>query len=140
MLYRRALNIDEHNFGLDHHTIARDYNNLSLLLKISGRCDEAEPYARRALEILERQLPDAHPWVQRARSNLVAIEVDLENMKDPVVFQPVSQFDLAVLGEQAHQSEGTNLWDLFDEEAKTRKRETSPLKSKLLGKLLGKKE
>ncbi len=139
-LYRRALQIDENNFGLEHHTIARDFNNLSLLLKISGRCDEAEPYARRALEILEGQLADSHPWVQRARSNLVAIEVDLESMKDSVLFQPKSEFELAVLGEQAHQTEGTNLWDLFDEEAKTRKREKNPLKSKLLGKLLGKKD
>jgi tetratricopeptide (TPR) repeat protein len=139
-LYRRALKIDEQNFGLDHHTIARDFNNLSLLLKITGRCEEAEPYARRALEILENKLPETHPWVQRARSNLVAIEVDLDSQKDPVVFQPASEFDLAVLGEQAHQSEGNNLWDLFDEEVKTRKQRQNPLRSKILSKLLRKKD
>lgn len=139
-LYRRALKIDEAHFGLEHHTIARDFNNLSLLLKTTGRCEEAEPYARRALEILENQLQENHPWVQRARSNLVAIEVDLDSQKDPVLFQPASEFDLAVLGEQAHQSEGNNLWDLFDEEVKTRNQRQNPLKAKLLGKLLRKKD
>ena len=138
-LYRRALKIDEHNFGLDHHTIARDYNNLSLLLKITGRCEEALPYARRALEILENRLSDDHPWVQRARSNLVAIEVDVDSHKEAVQFRPASEFDLAVLGEQAHQSEGHNLWDLFDEEVVTRKRQKSPLHSKLLGGFMRKK-
>ncbi len=139
-LYRRALKIDEHNFGLEHHTIARDYNNLALLLKVTGRYAEAAPCARRALEILEMQLPESHPWVQRARSNLVAIEVDQESKNEPVNLSAASEFDLAILGGQAHQSEGTNLWDLFDEEAQQRSHAQSPLKAKILSKLLKKKD
>ena len=139
MLYRRALKIDEKNFGLDHHTIARDYNNLSLLLKMAGRCEEAEPYARRALEILEAQLPQDHPWVQRAHSNLAAIEVDLEARDDPIVFQPSSEFDLAVRGTQGQQNASDSLWDLFDNEVETRSRQQNLLKGGILGKLRGKK-
>lgn len=139
-LYRRALRIDEHNFGLDHYTIARDYNNLALLLKLAGRTREAEPYARRALEILERNLRRGHPWVERARSNLAAIEADVESMQDPIVLQPVSEFDLAVLGEQANQTEATTLWDLFDEQAAARGRERSGLGLRLFDRLLRRRD
>lgn len=139
-LYRRALRIDEHNFGLDHFTIARDYNNLALLLKIAGRTREAEPCAKRALDILERNLQRGHPWVERARSNLAAIEADVESIKDPIMLEPVSADELAILGEQANQTEATSLWALFDEEVAARAKHRNPLRARLLDKLLRKRD
>ena len=51
-LYRRALAIDEKIFGLEHPDVARDLNNLALLLYLSNRIEEAEPLYRRMLNIL----------------------------------------------------------------------------------------
>src|SRR6516162_8512853 len=42
-LYRRALAIDEKSYGPEHPNIARNLNNLALLLKDTNRLSEAEP-------------------------------------------------------------------------------------------------
>ena len=52
-LYRRALEIDESNYGFDHPDVEIDLNNLAVLLKTMNRPEEAEPLYRRALEIDE---------------------------------------------------------------------------------------
>ena len=44
-----ALHIDELSFGNDHPNVARDLNNLALLLKDTNRLAEAEPLMRRDL-------------------------------------------------------------------------------------------
>jgi tetratricopeptide (TPR) repeat protein len=50
-LMRRALAIDEASYGSDHPDVARDLNNLALLLQATNRLAEAEPLMRRVVEI-----------------------------------------------------------------------------------------
>ena len=52
-LYRRALAIDEASLGKDHPAVARDLNNLAVLLGDTNRLSETEPLYRRALAINE---------------------------------------------------------------------------------------
>ena len=60
---RRALAIDEKSFGPDHPSVARDLNNLALLLQATNRLAEAEPLMRRALAIDEKSFgPDIPMW------------------------------------------------------------------------------
>ena len=49
---RRALAIDEKSYGPEHPNVARDLNNLALLLQATNRLGEAEPLMKRALVIL----------------------------------------------------------------------------------------
>ena len=49
---RRALEIDEATYGLEHSEVARDLNNLSMVLRATGRLKEAQSMARRSLAIL----------------------------------------------------------------------------------------
>jgi len=69
-LMRRALKIDEKSFGAEHPDVARDLNNLALLLKATNRLSEAEPLMRRALDIFEKSLGPEHPNTQTVRRNL----------------------------------------------------------------------
>ena len=48
----RALEIDEKSLGPNHPDVARDLNNLALLYRATNRLSEAEPLARRALNII----------------------------------------------------------------------------------------
>jgi hypothetical protein len=47
-LYRRALAIGEASLGPDHPDVARDLNNLALLLQATNRLSDAEPLSRSA--------------------------------------------------------------------------------------------
>ena len=49
---QRALEIDEATHGLEHSEVARDLNNLSMVLRATGRLKEAQSMARRSLAIL----------------------------------------------------------------------------------------
>jgi tetratricopeptide (TPR) repeat protein len=69
-LMRRALKIDEDSFGQEHTNVARDLNNLALLLQATNRLAEAKPLMRRAVEICEASLGPDHPHTQIARGNL----------------------------------------------------------------------
>lgn len=69
-LIRRALNIDEQNFGPLHHIIAIGLNNLAQLLKTTGRFGEAEQLMRRALYINE----------QCFGSNDLSVAINLNNL------------------------------------------------------------
>jgi tetratricopeptide (TPR) repeat protein len=69
-LYRRALEIDEASFGDEHPAVARDLNNLAMLLQATNRLQEAEPLMRRALEIDEAIHGDEHPDVAIRLNNL----------------------------------------------------------------------
>ena len=60
---RRALAIDEASFGPDHPRVARDLDNLALMLQATNRFSEAEPLMRRALAIDEASFEPGHPNV-----------------------------------------------------------------------------
>jgi hypothetical protein len=77
---RRALDIDEHSYGSGHPNVARDLNNLALLLQSTNRLAEAEPLMRRALAIFEASLPDHHPLVHTVQANLAALLSQTEAM------------------------------------------------------------
>jgi tetratricopeptide (TPR) repeat protein len=70
-LYRRALCIDEANFGPDHPRVAIDLNNLALLLKATNRLSDAEPLSRRVVEILQFTAATSHehPHLSAAIAN-----------------------------------------------------------------------
>jgi tetratricopeptide (TPR) repeat protein len=72
-LYLRALTIDEKNQGADHSDVARDLNNLALLLHDTDRLAEAEPLYRRSLAIDERCLGADHPKVATSHNNLALL-------------------------------------------------------------------
>ena len=72
-LMRRALTIDEQNFGKDHPNVAIDLNNLAALLQATNRLAEAEPLMRRALTIDEQSFGKDHPDVARDLNNLAQL-------------------------------------------------------------------
>jgi hypothetical protein len=47
---RRALEIDEASYGLNHPGVATDLNNLAGLLQTTNRLAEAEPLIGRAIQ------------------------------------------------------------------------------------------
>ena len=51
------------SYGSDHPDVARDLNNLALLLQATNRSSEAEPLVRRALAIDEKSYGPDHPTV-----------------------------------------------------------------------------
>jgi tetratricopeptide (TPR) repeat protein len=55
-LMRRALAIDETNYGADHTNVAMRLSNLAQLLQDTNHLAEAEPLMRRALAIGEKGL------------------------------------------------------------------------------------
>ena len=70
---RRVLPIDEASYGNDHPNVARDLNNLALLLQANNRLTDAEPLMRRALEIDEASYGNDHPNVARDLNNLAQL-------------------------------------------------------------------
>jgi hypothetical protein len=71
-LMRRALTIDERNYGPEHPSVARDLNNLALLLKDTNRLDEAEPPLRRSVQIrikFQRGTGYEHPRTRDCLAN-----------------------------------------------------------------------
>ena len=72
-LYRRALEIDEASLGPKHPEVARNLNNLALLLKATNRLGEAEPLMRRALEIDEASFGPKHPEVAIDLNSLASL-------------------------------------------------------------------
>jgi hypothetical protein len=79
-LYRRALAIDEASYGPGHPEVARDLNNLGILLEVTNRMSEAEPLYRRGLVILVRFMlmtGHQHPKLETVGSNYVQVLHDL---------------------------------------------------------------
>ncbi len=72
-LCRRALAIDEANYGPDHPTIAASLNCLARLLQDTNRLAEAEPLMRRALAIDDTSFGPDHPSVAINLSNLASL-------------------------------------------------------------------
>jgi tetratricopeptide (TPR) repeat protein len=72
-LLRRALAIEEANYGQDHPNVAISLNNLASLLQDTNRPSEAEPLFRRALAIGEASDGPDHPNVAIRLSNLAVL-------------------------------------------------------------------
>jgi len=66
---RRALEIDEANYGLDHPGVATDLNNLAGLLQTTNRLAEAEPLIGRAFVIFLASQGLDQPNTQTILSN-----------------------------------------------------------------------
>jgi CHAT domain-containing protein/Tfp pilus assembly protein PilF len=72
-LAERALAIREKALGPDDPTVARDLNNLALLLQATNRLTEAEPLFHRALTIIEKSYGPDHPIVATGLNNLAEL-------------------------------------------------------------------
>ena len=72
--YERALEIDEKAFGTDHTSVARDVNNLGLVLKDQGDLEGAKRCYERALRIVEKRLGKDHPNTVLVRNNLKSLQ------------------------------------------------------------------
>jgi hypothetical protein len=71
---RRALAIDEKSLGPEHPNVARDLNNLAVLLEEGfGQYAESEKLKRRALAINEKSFGPEHPNVARDLNNLAVL-------------------------------------------------------------------
>jgi hypothetical protein len=69
---RRALQIDEQSFGLNHPNVATDLNNLAQLLQATNRLQEAEPLMKGALIIFLRSFGVEHPNTQTVINNYIS--------------------------------------------------------------------
>ena len=81
-LMRRALAIDETNFGADHSNVAIRLNNLARLFQATSRLTEAEPLLRRALAIDEANFGADHPKVAIRLNNLALLLQDTNRLAD----------------------------------------------------------
>jgi tetratricopeptide (TPR) repeat protein len=72
-LMRRALDIDEKNYGKEHPKVAIRLNNLAQLLKDTNRLADAEPMMRWALDIDEKSYGKGHPKVAIRLNNLAQL-------------------------------------------------------------------
>ena len=79
--YKRALKIDEANFGLDHPNVAIRVNNIGLLLKSLGDFKGARVAYQRAIKIWETKLGVDHPQVALGVNNLGSVLQDLGDLK-----------------------------------------------------------
>jgi tetratricopeptide (TPR) repeat protein len=79
---RRALELDEKNFGPDHPNVAVHLNNLALLLQDTNRLADAELLMRRALEFDEKNFGPDHPNVASRLSNLAQLLQSTNRMTD----------------------------------------------------------
>ena len=60
--------------GPDHPDTASSYNNVSYNLFVQGRLAEAEPFLRKAVEVIERRVGPDHPRSKLYRANLEVLE------------------------------------------------------------------
>jgi tetratricopeptide (TPR) repeat protein len=88
-----ALAIDEKSFGPEHPKLARDLNNLALLLSDTNRPAEAEPLYRRALAIYEKSFGPEHPNVAKGLNNLALL---LSDTNRPAEAEPLYRRALAI--------------------------------------------
>ena len=65
--------------------MARDLNNLAILLQSTDRLSEAEPLVRRALEIDEKQYSPDHPRVATRLNNLASLLLATGRISDAEV-------------------------------------------------------
>ncbi|MCC7161551.1 MAG: tetratricopeptide repeat protein, partial [Anaerolineae bacterium] len=79
-LYKRALAIDEKQFGPDHPNVAIDVNNIGSVLQDLGDMAGAKAYLERALAIDEKQSGPDHPDVAIDVNNLGMVLKELGDM------------------------------------------------------------
>lgn len=79
---RRALKLDEADYGPDHPNVAIRLNNLAALLQATNRLAEAEPLMRRALIIDEASCGPDHPNVAIRRNNLSSLLHDTNRLAE----------------------------------------------------------
>ena len=72
-LWRKALELVEREFGLDHPTTATLLNNLAELYSAQGRYAEAEPLYQRALAVWEKALGPNDPLGATSLNNLAGL-------------------------------------------------------------------
>jgi tetratricopeptide (TPR) repeat protein len=72
-LYRRALEIDEKSFGLDHPNVAEDLNNLASLLCATNRRVRRSRFTAGPLRSMKRASARIIPRCQFASNNLAAL-------------------------------------------------------------------
>ena len=80
-LYRRALAIDEKS-GFEPPNVARDLNNLGLLLCATNRPEEAEPLLRQGLTIGEKTFGSQHTHVATLLSSLAKLLKDTNRLAE----------------------------------------------------------
>ncbi len=81
-LYRRALEINEVSYGLEHPNVATGLSNLAALLKVTNRMAEAEPLYRRSLKIYEFSYGQKHPNVATVLNNLAGLLYDTNRISE----------------------------------------------------------
>ncbi len=72
-LLRRALAIEEKDYGANHTNVSAIINNLALLFQDTNRLSKAEPLFRRALAIDEKAYGPDHPEVAIRLNNLASL-------------------------------------------------------------------
>jgi len=80
-MYRRALAIDENNFGPMHVDVACDLNNLALLLKNQNKYKEARSLMQRALDIVVAKFPPQDPKITMVLTALNVIDKQIRNSR-----------------------------------------------------------
>ena len=111
-LMRRALRIDEANYGKDHPDVAIDLNNLAVLLQATNRPAEAEPLMRRSLRIDEESYGQDHPRVAIDLNNLASLLQATDRLVDAETMMRRSlQIDEASYGKD-HPAVARNLNNL----------------------------
>jgi hypothetical protein len=111
-LMRRALRIDEANYGKDHPDVAIDLNNLAGLLQATDRLLEAEPLMRRSLRIDEESYGQDHPRVALDLNNLAGLLQATDRLVDAETMMRRSlQIDEASYGKD-HPAVARNLNNL----------------------------
>ena len=81
-LLRRALAIDQKNFGPNHADVARDLNNLTQVLQATNHLAEAEPLMRRVIEICESSPGEDYPNLGTAVNNLARLLHDTNRLSE----------------------------------------------------------
>ena len=92
-LLRRALAIDERDFGPDDPYVAANLNNLAQLLEAKGDYAGAEPLVRRSLAIDEKTLGPDHPYLSANLNNLAEL---LKDKRDYSGAEPLLRQSLAI--------------------------------------------
>ena len=71
-LCKRALEIREKCFGVDHPDVGKQLNNLALLCLNQGKYDKVEEYYKRAIEIYTIHYGPNDPNVAKTKNNLAS--------------------------------------------------------------------
>ncbi len=81
-MMRRALKLNETNYGSDHPNVGTVLNNLAQLLQATNRLAEAEEMMRRSLKITEASYGPDHPEVAIIINNLAALLQEANRLAD----------------------------------------------------------